>query len=114
MKRYRVIQYALLFSLMCLSVISAHSVELSNGLAKQDVSNCHATYFPEEGKLLIPCVVIIDATGNMQASYRVVLEQLATADTLQFTVAEWSLNPLDSAKNGGSKVSGHFTCQSNQ
>jgi hypothetical protein len=67
---------------------------LSNGLAKQDTSNCHATYFPAEGKLLIPCIDVVDATGNVQA-YRVVLEQLATADTQQFMVKEWFANPQD-------------------
>lgn len=94
MKRYKVVQYFLLFSIVCLFITSAQAVELSNGLAKQDTSNCHATYFPAEGKLLIPCIDVVDATGNVQA-YRVVLEQLATADTQQFMVKEWFANPQD-------------------
>lgn len=94
MKRYKVVQYTLLFSIICLFLTNAYSVELSNGLATQDTSNCHATYFPAEGKLLIPCIDVVDATGNVQA-YRVVLEQLATADTQQFMVKEWFANPQD-------------------
>ncbi|OQW91633.1 MAG: hypothetical protein BWK78_04070 [Thiotrichaceae bacterium IS1] len=89
MKRYEVVQYPLLFSIMCLFITNAHSVELSNALVKPDTSNCHATYFPKDGKLLVPCVEVVSAVGDVQ-SYEAVLEQLITAeDSLQFVLKEW-------------------------
>lgn len=89
MKRYEVVQYSLLFSIMCLFITNAHSVELSNALVKPDTSNCHATYFPKDGKLLVPCVEVVSAVGDVQ-SYEAVLEQLITAeDSLQFVLKEW-------------------------
>jgi hypothetical protein len=53
------------------------------------VDNCHATYFPAEGKLLIPCMYTVDATGNMQA-YEAVMEQISTSDQWQFVVKQIS------------------------
>lgn len=76
---------------------SAYSAESSNDLTEQEVGNCHATYFPAEGKLIIPCVDVIDAIGDVQ-SYKAVLEQLAVAeDSLQFGLDEWSAIDLDAA-----------------
>lgn len=92
----QVFQWALFFSMIGLFTTSAYSAELSNDLTKQAIGNCHATYFPAEGKLIIPCVDVIDAVGDVQ-NYEAVLEQLTTEDSLQFTLREWSATDLDAA-----------------
>ncbi len=75
--------------MMCLSIGTAYSTKASNAATTQESSHCHATYFPDNGKLLVPCVDLTDATGNIQ-SYAAVMDQLSTADSRPCLVKEWS------------------------
>jgi hypothetical protein len=57
---------------------------------------CQATYSPNTGKLLIPCVAVSDSSGDT-VSHTVVLQQLSETVPWQFILEQFSTNPAPQA-----------------
>ncbi|OUD15376.1 BACON domain-containing protein [Thioflexithrix psekupsensis] len=93
MKKLSIRYLSWLFAAMILLINTSHSAELNPDVLIPKSNQCHAIYFPENGKFLIPCVDY-GTTGDIQ-SYTATLEQSSIADPLQFMVKEWSLIPYD-------------------
>jgi len=65
---------------------------LSATTAMATDASCQATYLPDTGKLLIPCVAGFDPAGNT-VSQAVVLQQLSESVPWQFMLEPFSTNP---------------------
>jgi len=90
MKQLSLIAASILL-MMLLSPTATYSIESKSMDVIQEDNSCHATYFPNEGKLLIPCVDLIDNMGHIQR-YEVVMEQILTANSPQFLLKEWTVH----------------------
>jgi hypothetical protein len=63
---------------------------LSATTAMATDTSCQATYLPDTGKLLIPCVVVSDPAAGTTVSRTVVLQQLSEAMPWQFRLEQFS------------------------